>query len=158
MKIAPFFVLLGAAAIATPATAQLVNVGGSGGVNVGAGVGVGTDLGRTVDSLTPTVDRTVNSLDRTANRTLQQELRLATAADLQAGATVRDNRGHRIGTLQSVSGNVAIVADGNRSLHVPLAQLYRSGKGLVTKLSRQQLNASAQASMSADAGASVRNH
>ena len=156
MKFAPFFILFGAAAISTPATAQLVNVGGSGGVNVGAGANVGTDLGRTLDTLAPTVDRTVNSVDRTANRTLQNDLRLATAADLQAGATVRDNRGHSVGTLQSVNGNVAVVVEGNRSLNVPLAQLYRSGKGLVTKLTREQLSASAQAGASADAGASIR--
>lgn len=153
---------IGAAFAATPAAAQLgIGLGGQGGLNVGAGanIGGGVDVGRTLDGATAPVDRTVNTLDQTLNGTLQSDLRLATAADLTVGAEVRDSRGRRIGLLQSVHGNTAVVVSGGKALHVPLASLYRGGKGLVTKLSRAQLEAAASANASAHAGggANIRN-
>lgn len=148
---------LGAALIATPALAQVnVGLGGQAGGNVGVGVGVSP--GGTIDSVTGTVDRTVGAVDRTINRTadsaLGSDLRLATTADLTAGATVRDGSGRKIGTVQSVHGDMAVVSKGGKSLHVPLASLYRSSTGLVTKLSKTQLQAAAQAHAHAGAQAS----
>ena len=106
-----------------------------------------------------TLDRTVTRVDRTGNRTvdgtLDRELRVATSADLTAGATVRDNPGHKIGAVQSVSGGAAVVARNGRTVHVPLASLYRGASGLVTSLSQAQLDAMASANF--NAGANVRN-
>ena len=131
------FIALGAALAASPAAAQLgVGLGGPvGGVGVGgnAGVGVGVNPGGTLD----------------------RELRVATGADLTAGATVRDNRGRKIGAVQSVSGGAAVVVRNGRTVHVPLASLYRSSSGLVTSLSQAQLDAMASANFRA--GANVRN-
>jgi len=156
MRISKSILALGAAVLATPAMAQLgVGLGGQGGVNVGVGGNVGANVGGTLDSVTGTVDRTVGTLDRIVNGTLRSDLSAATAADLTAGAAVSDNRGRRVGVLQSVHGNTAVVVSGNKSLHVPIASLYRSGKGLVTGLSRAQLEAAASANASASAGGHV---
>lgn len=141
---------LGAAFAATPALAQ-VNVGGQ----VGAGVGVRVDPGRAVGDVTRTVDRTVDRADRTVNRTLDRDVRVGARADVRTGATVRDSRGHRIGTVARVRGNAAVVVQGGRTFHVPLASLYRSGSGLVTSLTREQIRADASAN--ARARGSVRN-
>lgn len=144
------FIALGAAFAAAPASAQ-VNVGGQ----TGVGVGVGVNPGGTVGTVTGTVDRTVGTVDRTVNRTLDSELRVATSADVTAGATIRDRRGNRVGTVQSVQGSTAIVVKGDKTMHVPIAQLYRGASGLVTNLSKAQLNAMAAAN--ANANANVRN-
>ena len=131
---------LGTALAATPALAQVgVGLGG----RVGANVGV--DTGRTVDGVRGTLDRTVDATDRTVNRTLNRDLRVASSADVRSGIVVRDSRGQRVGTVQSVHAGTAIVVQGNRRMHVPLASLYRSGSGLVTNISRARLRADAQA-------------
>ncbi|HVL79091.1 MAG TPA: hypothetical protein VM346_07355 [Sphingomicrobium sp.] len=138
------FLALGAALAASPALAQ-VNVGLGGQAEAGARVGVGVNPGAAVEGVTGTLDRTVNALDRTVNRTVGKDLRLATSADLRAGAEVRDGRGNRVGTVHSVHGDMVMVIEGNRAFHVPLAALYRGGKGLVTSLTRAQIEAAAQA-------------
>ena len=157
------FIALGAALAASPAAAQLgVGLGGPvGGVGVGgnAGVGVGVNPGGTLGTMNGTLDRTVTRVDRSVNRTidgtLDRELRVATGADLTAGATVRDNRGRKIGAVQSVSGGAAVVVRNGRTVHVPLASLYRSSWGVVTSFSQAQLDAMASAIFRA--GANVRN-
>ena len=161
------FIAIGAALAASPAAAQLgvglggpvggVGVGGNAGV--GSNVGVGVNPGGTLGTMNGTLDRTVTRVDRSVNRTvdgtLDRELRVATSADLTVGATVRDNPGHKIGAVQSVSGGAAVVARNGRTVHVPLASLYRGASGLVTSLSQAQLDAMASANF--NAGANVRN-
>ena len=155
------FIALGALApvAASPAAAQLgVGLGGPvGGVSVGgnAGVGVGVSPGGPLGTVNGTLDRTVTRVDRTTNRALDSDLRVATSADLTAGATVRDNRGRKVGAVQSVSGSTAVVVRNGRTVHVPLASLYRGASGLVTSLSQAQLDAMASANF--NAGANVRN-
>jgi hypothetical protein len=143
-----------AALAATPAAAQLV-VGGQGGVT--GNLGVGVDTGRTLDNVNRTLDTTVDRTDRTVNstldRTVNRDLSVATSADVTGGATVRDSRGRRVGTVQSVHGGTAVVVRNGRQLHVPISSLSRSGRGLVTSLSPSQLNASTAADVRADAQA-----
>jgi len=148
MRYSTRFLALGAAFAAGPALAQ-VNVGVGGQADVGVNVGVGVDPAPVVDRVTGTLDRTVDTLDRTVNRTVAQDLRIATRADVRAGAEVRDNRGNRVGTVHSVHGDMVMVVRGNRALHVPLAALYRGSRGLVTSLSRAEIEAAAAASISA---------
>jgi hypothetical protein len=140
---------LGACLAATPALAQ-VNLGG----RVGVGANVGVDTGRTLDHVRGTLDRTVEATDRTVNRELRRDRVVATRADVRAGVVVRDSSGHRVGTVQSVSGGSVLVVQGNRAMRVPLASLYRSSSGLVTSVSRARLRASAETR--ADAGARAR--
>jgi len=143
-----------AATAAAPAMAQ-INVGLGGQANAGAGVGVdaGSVLGGTVDTARGTLDRTVDRVDRQANRALSSDAVLATRADVRTGATVRDNRGRRIGTVHHVEADSALVVQGNRQVRVPLSALYRTGSGLVTSLSRADVQASATAGASANANA-----
>lgn len=137
---------LGAALTATPALAQLnVGLGGQAGANVGVGANTGANVGGVLGGVTDTLDRTVNTADRTVNRALDSDLRLATRAEVRSGVVVRDSKGRRVGTVQSLHGNTAIVVQGGNMVHVPLAALYRSGKGLVTSLTDAQLRASASA-------------
>ena len=158
MRISVTILALGAVLAASPALAQ-INVGGQTGVNVGAGAGLGVDPSGALGGVTGTVDRTVGTVDRTVNRSLDSELRAATSADLTGGAAVRDRRGNRVGTVQSVHGDTAVVVKGDKTMHVPVSQLYRGASGLVTGLSKAQLNAmaSATAGAGAGAGADVRN-
>ena len=147
MRISTMAVGLAVGLVALPAYAQLgVNLGGQAGV----GVNVGVDTRPVLDNVRGTLDRTVDSADRTVNRALDTELEAATRADISSGAVVRDSRGRRVGTVQSVSAEGAILVAGGRQLQVPLGALYRSGTGLVTTLSRAQLNASARADANAD--------
>ena len=147
MRNSSLFIVFGAALMASPAPAQIL--GGQAGAGVGLGVGVGANVGGVVDGATGTLDRGVGTIDRTVNGALRSDLAVATAADLTTGAEVRDNRGRRVGTLQAVHGGMALVVKGDKAVHVPIASLYRSGKGLVTKLSRSQLSAAASANASA---------
>lgn len=150
------FIAFGASLVAVPALSQ-VSVGGQTGVNVGVGVGV--NPGGTVGTVTGTLDRTVNTVDRTVNHTansaLGSDLRVATSADLTAGAIVRDRRGNKIGTVQSVHADTAVVVKGGRTVNVPISRLYRGASGLVTNLTKAQINA--MASANANANANVRN-
>lgn len=144
---------LAAVAAAVPAAAQ-VQTGVGVGVDVGAGAGV--EPGRAVDGVLGTTDRVVDSADRSVNAAVRGEHRLATRADLRTGLVVRDGRGRRVGTVHSVGASSAVVVQGNRRYQVPLSSLYRTGRGLVTHMSRAQLRAEARASARARAGAGTR--
>ena len=161
MRITSGILAIGAALAAAPAMAQInVGLGGQVGGNVGVGVG-GINPGSTIGGVTGTLDSTVGRIDRVTNRTLDNalgsNLSVVTAADLTSGATVRDGNGRKIGTLQSVHGNMAVIVKGDRTMHVPIARLYRGATGLVTGLTNAELRAAASASANADAHGSVRN-
>ncbi len=145
-------IALAAAATAAPAFAQVAGVQ----TGVGAHVNTGVDTGRVVGDVRGVADRTVDRTDRAVNRTVDRTAnrshRLATAADLRTGIVVRDSRGQRVGTVQSVGANTAIVVQGNRRYQVPLSSLYRTATGLVTHVPRAELRASAQADARARAG------
>ena len=161
----------GAIVAASPAVAQLnVGLGGQGGLGVGLGapgvsvggagqvggqIGIGVDGRGTIDRVTGRGEHSVNRVDGTVNGALGSELRVASSADLAAGTVVRDDRGRRVGAVQSVQGDTAVVVRGDDSFHVPVASLYRSTSGLVTSLSRAQIEA--MASAHANAAADVRN-
>jgi len=137
---------LGATLASSAALAQ-VSVGG----RVGVGANVRVDTGRTLDHVRGTLDRTVERTDRAVNRELRRDRVVATRADVRAGVVVRDRSGHRVGTVQSMSGGSVLVVQGNRAMWVPLASLYRSSNGLVTDVSRARLRASAETRADANA-------
>ena len=58
-----------------------------------------------------------------------------------------------INSLESLDANAHMVVNAGRMFHVPISALYRGSKGLVTSLTRAQL----QASATAQAGAHVHN-
>lgn len=152
MRISTSIFGLGAILVSAPALAQ-VNLGVLGGANANANVGAGVSTGGVVSGVTGALDRTVSVANRTVNRALTGNLQLATRTDLRAGTEVRDGRGRRVGTIQSVHGSTAVVVQGNRAFHVPISALYRGTKGLVTSLTSTQLQANATANVGANARA-----
>lgn len=150
MHISIRLLTIGAALAASPALAQ-VQAGGAADVGVGAGATI--DGGGLLGGVTGTLDRSVGALDRGVNGVLGAKLRLATRADLAAGAEVRDRGGRRVGTVQEVHGDMALVVQGGNAVHVPLAALYRGSQGLVTSLTSAQLRAGASAQVEAHGSA-----
>jgi hypothetical protein len=164
MRKLAYFAAAAAAIVAAPAAAQLgTGLGAGVGANVGTGVQVDTarTLGGVVDTVDRTANRTVDAADRAATRTINgTNLTLVTSNQVTAGTEVRDSRGQRIGTVSGIDGNAAVVVSGQRTYHVPLAQLYRRTSGtaryLVTSIPRAQLtghvNAQANANSAVHAG------
>src|SRR5690606_19447043 len=72
----------------------------------------------------------------------------ATAADIQAGATGRDQSGGMVGTIESVSAEGAVVSTGTVRAQVPIASFGKNGQGLVLAMTKAQLEAAAGASPS----------
>lgn len=126
------FLIIAAAAglTASPAAAQ---------VSAGANVGAKANAGGLVDGVTKTADRAVGAADRLVNKAGQAGLALASRTDVRAGIAVRDARGTRIGTVQSVGAEHAVVVSGKHQVHVPLNGLYRGSKGLVSNLTKAQI-------------------
>lgn len=69
----------------------------------------------------------------------------ATAADLQAGATVYDTQGAMVGTIESADAGGAVVSTGMVRARLPLSSFARGGNGLVIAMTRSQLEAAARA-------------
>ena len=142
-------ILTVAAALTAGSALAQVPVAGSVGTQAEVGANANANAGGLLGGVTGALGRTVNSADSAINGTVNglatAGLRLATRADLRAGAEVRDNRGRRIGTVAAVHGDTAMVVRGGQTVHVPLSALYRAGNGLVTSLSRAELNAAAAA-------------
>lgn len=67
------------------------------------------------------------------------------------GATVFDVSGGEVGTVESVSGDLAVVSTGKNKARLPLSSFAAGEKGLLLGMTREQLDAAASA---AAAGAS----
>lgn len=152
MRHLAIFAAAAATMAAAPAAAQ---VGAGIGANVGIGTSVGVDPARTVGSVLDTAGRTVDRTDRFANRTINgTRVALVARSDVRSGAEVRDSRGQRVGTVQQLDGNAAVVVSGRNAYHVPLSALYRTTTGkaryLVTAIPRAQLTGHANAHASAN--------
>jgi preprotein translocase subunit YajC len=67
-------------------------------------------------------------------------------ADVKAGATVLDTKGGTVGTIASVSNNVAVVDTGTVKAGVPTSAFAQGDKGLVMAMTKVELEAAAQGS------------
>lgn len=149
--------------IAAPALAQLGgtvgnatgSIGSTTGTAVGATAGTTLDTGKAVDQ---TLDRAGTAVHQ-ADGTVQQQvdrtaMRAVASGDLQTGLKVTDSEGKSIGTVQSVSGDTAVIADGSKVYNVPVSDLYAKGSGKVKKVSTLVPRASldTQAKAAADTG------
>ncbi|MFM5917518.1 MAG: hypothetical protein ACKOOL_08300 [Novosphingobium sp.] len=107
------------------------------------------------------VNRTQKVADRTTGKLSDSSLTLVTSDQVTTGLVVRDQRGQRIGTVSSVSGNTALVVSGNRTYSVPLTDLYTSttgnANGLVSSVPRAQLTGKVNAKASAKSAVSTGN-
>jgi hypothetical protein len=69
----------------------------------------------------------------------------ATAADVQAGATIRDPKGGTVGTVESVSPQGIVVATGKSRVQLPLTSFGKNNAGLIISVTRDELDAQAAA-------------
>lgn len=65
----------------------------------------------------------------------------ATAADIKAGAALRDIKGVHIGTIVSVDANQAIVDTGQTKIGVPLVAFGKDDQGLMLAMTADKFNA-----------------
>lgn len=69
----------------------------------------------------------------------------ASAADVQAGAAIRDQSGAPVGTVESVNGETAVVSTGTVRAEIPISSFGKDSQGLVLAMTRSQLEAAAGA-------------
>lgn len=65
-------------------------------------------------------------------------------ANVTAGATVMDAKGGAVGTVASVSGEVAVIDTGTVKASVPTSAFAQSDKGLLIGMTKTELEAAAQ--------------
>lgn len=163
MRKITFLAASAAVLAAMPAYAQLVGpISGTLGTSVKAGVNTTVDTARTTDAVLNTAARTVDTTQRVADRVIDNtDLVLVSRSQVRTGLVVRDTRGQRIGTVTAVDANSAVVVQGRRMYHVPLAALYTRTTGTAGSLystvprakltahvaTRAQLNSAARAGM-----------
>lgn len=149
---------------ATPAMAQLggtlggtvggavsgttATVGGAG--SASTHIGTGLDTAATAGSAMDHVGTAVDKTDKAASKTSEpRSMRVATSDQLSSGVTVRDASGNEIGTISSVTGDTALVANKGQTYRVPLSELYAKGSGKVkevtSRLPAAELSADAHA-------------
>ena len=69
----------------------------------------------------------------------------ATAADVKKGASVYDEKGGTVGTIESVSAKEAIVSTGKIRVPIPISSFAKNDKGLVISMTKAELEAKAPA-------------
>lgn len=68
----------------------------------------------------------------------------ATAADVQAGASVYDQQGGTVGKVDSVSGDEAVVDTGAVRAKLPISSFAKNDQGLVIGMTKAELEAAAK--------------
>ncbi|HEY9553820.1 hypothetical protein [Allosphingosinicella sp.] len=149
------FLTAAAAAFAVPAMAQV-------GVDVGATTNAGVEaqapasgtldtVQDTVDTAGDTVQDTVSTATDTAAGVADQATdtaagaEVAAAADVKAGAEVRDTEGNLVGTIETVDANGAVIATGEARVQIPVTSFAKNDQGLVIAMSKAELEAAAEA-------------
>jgi preprotein translocase subunit YajC len=74
-------------------------------------------------------------------------------ANVTAGATVLDTKGGTVGTIASVSSNVAVVDTGTVKAGIPTSAFAQGEKGLVIAMTKAELETAAQGSQAQTAAA-----
>ena len=64
----------------------------------------------------------------------------ATAADIKAGAALRDMNGVTLGTIVSLDGDQAVVDTGQTKIGVPLIAFGKDNKGLLLGMTADKFN------------------
>ncbi|WP_420137514.1 hypothetical protein [Sphingomonas sp.] len=63
------------------------------------------------------------------------------AADVTVGATVNDNTGAPVGTIESVSGGNAVLSTGTAKASIPVASFAKGPNGLIVGITKAELEA-----------------
>lgn len=104
------------------------------------------------DTTAPAADTTAPAADTATEAATTQAaptadaIVAATAADLSAGATVRDAQGGEVGTVESATATHAIVSTGTNRVQLPLGSFGKNSAGLVIGVTKAELDAQAAAS------------
>jgi hypothetical protein len=69
------------------------------------------------------------------------DLRAVTISDVREGSLVHDTQGGRVGTIESVDENGAVVSTGRARAKLPFSSFGKDGSGLVISMTRAQLEA-----------------
>jgi preprotein translocase subunit YajC len=67
----------------------------------------------------------------------------AATASIAAGASVMDSKGGAVGSIESVSGDVAVVNTGTVKASIPVTSFAKSDKGLLIGMTKAELEAAA---------------
>ena len=86
-----------------------------------------------------------SSATTTTTTTQAAAIEKATAADVVKGASVYDEKGGTVGTIESVSAKGAIVSTGKVRVPIPVASFAKNDKGLVISMTKAELEAKAPA-------------
>lgn len=81
-----------------------------------------------------------NLTSRSDHRKTQPQAVPATAADIKAGAALRDLNGVAIGTIVSIDGEQAVVDTGQTKIGVPLIAFGKDSKGLLLGMTADKFN------------------
>jgi hypothetical protein len=129
-----FLITMAFAAGATAANAQMSNSGPAGPV---PGSGDSTRISQGNQQNNAAYNQLVGAAD--SKKTVKSEVKgqahqpavAATAADIKAGAPLRDIKGVQIGTIVSVDANQAVVDTGKTKIGVPLIAFGKDDQGLL---------------------------
>jgi preprotein translocase subunit YajC len=77
------------------------------------------------------------------------------AGEIVAGAAVLDSKGGSVGTIASVSGDIAVVDTGTVKVSIPVTSLAKSDKGVLIGMTRTELEAAAKAAAGGGAQANA---
>jgi hypothetical protein len=133
----------GLLAIGATANAQPVIVGGSGPAQPPPGSGNSAQASALDREAQAAYNQRVGSQNLTSNsdhRKTQPKAVPATAADIKAGAALRDINGVAIGTIVSVDANQAVVDTGQTKIGVPVIAFGKDDKGLLLGMTAEKFN------------------
>jgi hypothetical protein len=93
---------------------------------------------------TPAEDHSQHQAGATAAATAEANLgpvTLATKEEIKTGATVIDQKGGSVGTIESVTADGAVISTGAARVQIPLGSFGKSAKGLVIGMTKAELEA-----------------
>jgi hypothetical protein len=79
----------------------------------------------------------------TGDKAAAASVKVATKADVKAGASVYDPNGKLVGKIDSVDGKSAVLNTGKVQVKIPLASIARDEKGLAIGMSKAEIEAAA---------------
>lgn len=134
----------GLLAIGGSAGAQIV--GGGGPAGPAPGSGDSTRITNDNERVTSEINQRMGAADLKPNSDQQRHAKKgptavpATAADIKPGASLRDIKGVKIGTIDSVDANQAIVDTGATKIGVPLIAFGKDDQGLLLGMTADKFN------------------
>ena len=140
--------------IVVAVAAGLLAIGGSAGAQVVGGAPAGpapgsgdsTRITNDNERVTSEINQRMGAADLKPNSQDQRHAKKgatavpATAADIKPGASLRDIKGVKIGTIDSVDANQAIVDTGATKIGVPLIAFGKDDQGLLLGMTADKFN------------------